>query len=665
VRAVFASARSPDDALRAVLVTIAPALLAPVLVPPQATALGMPPTVVGAAAALLVLVGAARFRDRWARAVATSGLVMAFTGWALTHPDLPEVGFVYLLGLVGLGAGIWPSRTGSVWQSFGPVPAASMVAVGLTLLGWTTVPDGPGGDLALAAAAVVPGAVALERSTGRIERQLATIAMLLPVSYSALRLGGILDTRAVFLVAAGPALLLSRTVPPTAVWRPAWRLFVEVVVTSPPRLLVASFASLSVVGALLLALPVSAASGRALPLVDALFMAVSATCVTGLTTIDPGRDLSTFGHGAVLLLIQVGGIAIMTFATAAALLAGRRVGVRQERVAAALLGGNVGAAGLRGTLRKVLVVTAIFEAAGALLLVPVFAAEGHGFFRSVVEAIYTSVSSFCNAGLLPWSDNLRPFERSPWMLVVVAAIVIAGSLGPAVLVSLPPYVQGKKVPLYVRLSVLTTIGLLVIPFLLILGLEWSNTLRDLPWHDRVANAWLLSAARTTGFDSVGVGQIDPGTWTLLLITMFIGGTTGSTAGGIRVTTFAVLLLAGIATIRGRRSPEFGYRQIPHRAVYEAIAITCAGITAVAAALLLLLITQKLAVDVALFEVVSALGTVGLSMGATSQLDTVGKLVVIVCMFAGRVGPLTLILFLAERERDPTPTAWPIEEVPVG
>lgn len=662
---VFVSARSPDDALRAVLWTVAPALLAPVLVPDAAAALGVPPPAGGGLAALLVIAGAARFPARWAQALATVGLALALVGWCTSHPDDPQGGFVLLLGAIGLGAGLWPADgRSSVWRSFAPVPAAAGVALALALFGWTSTPDGPGGDLALAASAIVPATIAAQRATGRLERQFAAVAALLPVSYSALRLGGLLDAEAVVAVALGPLLLLSRTVPPEAVWRPAWQLFLEVVVSSPPRLLVLSFGALSLLGAFLLALPVSDAQGRGLGLVDALFMAVSATCVTGLATVDVGSRLTTFGQVLLVVLMQLGGLGIMTFASAAVVLGGRRLGLRQERVAVQLLGRDA-QIDLKGALRRVLVVTAVFEGAGVLLLFPSLVGGATGWLTALGEAVFTSVSAFCNGGLLPWDEGLARFRQAPWVLLVTAALVVAGSLGPGVILALPDLVRGRKVPMYVRLTVLATVALLVLPGLLFLSLEWSNTLRGLAWHDRVANAWLMTVApRTAGFDSVGVAAVDPGTWTVLVLLMFVGGGVGSTAGGIRVTTFAVLILAGIATIRGRRNPEFGYRQIPHRAVYEALTVTCAGITTVFAGLLLLQLTQKLPLRVALFEVVSAANTVGLSMGGTQQVDVVGKIVLVACMFAGRVGPLTLILFVSEREREPAPTAWPVEEVPI-
>ncbi len=660
---MFFSRRDPDDALRATLLTLVPALFAPVLTPQLLVDRGMPGFVVPAVAAVgLAAPSLAPRTGTLVRLVVTASVLLAVSAWVSTHLAAPGLGAVVLLGMVALLAAVWPAPDGSALQVLAPVPASALTALALVTYGWTAKLLGPAGAYGVAGAAAVTGLLAIRDASDRAERQLAWGALLVPVAWG-LGHGSGLATGALPALALGPLALLSRSVPPARAWAPVTNGLSELLLASPPRLLVVSFAALSVVGTVLLALPVSHAAGPGLPLVDAAFMAVSAVTVTGLTTVEPS-SLSAFGRLVLLVLIQLGGLGIMTFAGAAAEWSGTRLGVRQDAVAAQLLGHGV-RQDLRTALRRVVLVTVLAEALGAVLLLPALAAHGDGL-ASVGEAVFLSVSAFCNAGFAPWSGNLVPWSREPWLLLVVAALAAAGSLGPAVLLALPAALRGDRVPMWIRLTLVGNGLLLTAPFALLLGLEWTRVFGQLPAHDRVVAAWLLTVtARTGGFSAVDLAVIEPATATLLMLLMFVGGNSGSTAGGVKVSTVAVLLLTAAAAVRGRRAPEFGARQIPTRVVYEAVAVVTAGLATVVLGLVLLQLTQPLRMQQALFEVVSAVSTAGLTTGATATLDGVGKIVLSFCMFAGRVGPLTLFLLLsAEQERD-SATTWPSEEVPVG
>ena len=438
---------------------------------------------------------------------------------------------------------------------------------------------------------------------------------------------------------------------------------------TPPRLnevtqlLVLSFGAIATLGTLLLVLPISSTSTGSLHLVDAAFTAVSATCVTGLIVLDTPVDLTTFGQFVVLALIQVGGLGIMTFAAAASVYLGRRLAVREEVLAAEMIGGASARRDLKKALGTVLGVTAVSELVGASALFVLFASEGEPAGSALWRACFTAVSAFCNAGFALQSDSLVPYQRAPAVLFVVGTLILVGGLGPLVVVALPGLRRGRG-SLHTRLVVVTTALLVVVPWVAILALEWSHALAGLGFGHKLVNALFQSVTlRTAGFNSIDFSSLRGATWTLMILCMFVGGSPGSTAGGVKTTTFAVLLLALTATIRGRSEAEAFGRRIPHRTVYEAAAISTVGVLTGAAVLVALQVTQRLPLDAAVFEVVSALGTVGLSMGATGQLDDVGKVVIMAAMFAGRVGPLTLFIFLLGR-RHPT-RRYPLEAVQVG
>jgi trk system potassium uptake protein TrkH len=435
------------------------------------------------------------------------------------------------------------------------------------------------------------------------------------------------------------------------------------ILSRPSRVLVVSFAALCVVGTLALELPGVAAGGGTIGWLDAAFTAVSAVCVTGLIVLDTPTALTGFGQAIVLALIQVGGLGIMVLSAAVLVLLGRRLSLSHERAAADLLGAK-GRAGLVGSMRAILWVTVLTEASAAALLVPAFVAHGDGWGEAAWRAVFTSVSAFCNAGFALQSASLVPYAGSPWVLGVVGATIVVGGAGPAVVAS--RWLGGERVGVYVRLVVWTTAALIALPACAILALEWGGTLAGMSLVDKVANAVFQSVTlRTAGFNSIDLAAIHPATWTLMVGVMFVGGSPGSTAGGVKTTTAAVVVLAVAAVARGRERVEVWGREIATRTVLRAMAVVVVGVLSCGGALVAVQLTQELALDVAVFEVVSALATVGLSTGGTGALDEVGKLLIIGCMFAGRVGPLTLFVFLASRVSAGSSRRYPVEVVPVG
>ncbi|MCB9616870.1 MAG: potassium transporter TrkH [Sandaracinus sp.] len=436
------------------------------------------------------------------------------------------------------------------------------------------------------------------------------------------------------------------------------------VLEHPPRMLVVTFLVLCVGGALLLSLPVATENGEAIGLVDAAFTAVSAVCVTGLATVDTPTTFSPFGEGVLLLLIQVGGLGIMTFYTAALAALGQRLSLRHESTIAASINVRERQQLLR-TLAQLIGFTFVVEIVGGALLTLAFAMRGEPILSALWRGLFTSISAFCNAGFALQSDSLVGYQDDAFVLHVVAVVIVLGGLSPAAALALPSLVRRRPVALQIKLGLATSVALLLVGFVLYGFLEWDASLAELAPLDRVHNAWFQSVTlRTAGFNSVDLATTRPATQTMMIAWMFVGGSPGGTAGGAKTTTAALLVLMVVAAMRGRTYVDVFGRRIPHATVYRAAAVFTVGVLSAIGLLAGLQLTQSMDLGVAVFEAVSALATVGLSIGGTAQLDEVGKVLIMFAMFAGRVGPLTLFLFLSEQKGD---ELWkhPEEEVDVG
>jgi trk system potassium uptake protein TrkH len=440
----------------------------------------------------------------------------------------------------------------------------------------------------------------------------------------------------------------------------------EPILGHPERLLAVTFLLLCVTGALVLSLSVSATKQDPVAVIDALFTAVSAVCVTGLIVLDTPVEFSMVGQVVILLLMQLGGLGIMTFSTVALVLLGGRMSLRHEGAIASLVSPQ-DRRQLFATARRVLLFTLSVEAVGAASLVVAFLQQGDGFFQGLWRAVFTAVSAFCNAGFTLQSDNLVSYQHNPWVLYVVSTLIILGGLSPAVCLAVPHLLRRTLHPIsaQTKITLSATAMLLVGGFFFFVLLEWTNALAGLSFWDRIHNAWFQSATlRTAGFNSVDITSVHSATLSLMLIWMFVGGSPAGTAGGIKTTTAAVLVLAVAAAVRGRWEVTAFARRISHKTVYKAAAITTVGAATALVFLIAMQLTQVMDTDEALFETVSALGTVGLSIGGTAQLDGVGKALIIACMFAGRIGPLTLFMFLSSRVQQAV-WARPEEEIEVG
>jgi trk system potassium uptake protein TrkH len=416
---------------------------------------------------------------------------------------------------------------------------------------------------------------------------------------------------------------------------------------NPARLIVVSFAALVLIGTVLLTFP-AAAGPRPIAPLDALFTATSAVCVTGLIVLDTPNAFSPFGHGVILALIQVGGLGIMVLSTFGALLLGGTLGLRGERALTAVLDLQAVSTAYRLT-RFIVLATLAVEAVGAAGLTLCFLAAGLDPGAAVWRGVFHSISAFCNAGFALQSDSLVMFQGNPAALLLVAALIVLGGLGFAVLAALwwrmrrpdpgPMSVQVKAV--LAASAVLIVLGAGVYA-----AVEWQRSLADLSVADRLLNALFQSVTtRTAGFNSVSFEQLAPATVLGMIAWMFIGAAPGSTGGGIKVTTAVVLLAAIRSIVRGGGPVHLFDREVPSDIVLRSLAIAVIASALVGAGLFLLLLFEPLPFDDLAFEAVSAFATVGLSIGATERLGPVGKLIIIAIMFVGRTGPLTLALLL--------------------
>lgn len=429
-------------------------------------------------------------------------------------------------------------------------------------------------------------------------------------------------------------------------------------------LLVASFALVIGVGTLLLSLPLAHAA-EPVSLVDALFTATSATCVTGLAVVDTGTRFSPFGQAVVLALIQVGGLGLMTFAVFAGIALGGRVAFT-ERVLIQETMHHTATAGVRRLVRHVLAFTFLSEAVGALVLWLCFRGDSVSG-GAVWSAVFHAVSAFCNAGFSLFPDNLVRYRGHVAVNAAITGLIVLGGLGFLASMELRDQVVARlrrerppQATLHTRLVLLVSAALLVGGMLVYLALEWDNVLAGMPLGERALAAWFLSVTpRTAGFNTVDYSQMASQTLFFTIFLMFVGASPGSTGGGIKTTTFGLLVALVIARWRGRGRASVFHRTIPHAVMDRALLLAMLAWALVSLGIGLLAVVETgdtpylheqprfLAM---MFEAVSAFGTVGLSTGITPTLAAGSKLVLIALMFAGRVGPLTLVLAIGPRER---------------
>ncbi len=419
-----------------------------------------------------------------------------------------------------------------------------------------------------------------------------------------------------------------------------------------PAILVLAFALLIFTGAFLLVLPASSANGEVTPLMDALFTSASAVCVTGLTLHDTGTHWSFFGQAVILLLIQLGGLGFMTGATLLILLFGQRVGLREKLFIGATLGTS--RLGGLGTLVKAVTLFALLtEIAGGLYLYLHFSSSA--LPDAAWKAVFQSVSAFNNAGfdIFGYGSSMIAYQSDTILLLSTAVLSIMGGIGFLLVMDVLAKRKFTRLALNSKIVLVTSGILLVFGTVVILALEYSNfnTLRSMDFPQKVITAFFQSAiARTAGFTAVDIAGMTDYCLFFIVVLMFIGGASGSTASGIKVNTFGILIATIWSIIRGKEhAGAFNKEFIPQQ-IYRAMAIILLALGILTIVILALSITERYDFLMLLFEAVSAFSNVGLSTGITPYLSNAGRIIIIITMFIGRFGSLALALFLIQQQK---------------
>jgi trk system potassium uptake protein len=423
----------------------------------------------------------------------------------------------------------------------------------------------------------------------------------------------------------------------------------------PSQLVAIAFVLAILAGGLLLWLPISTTGEGTGSFLTAVFTSTSAVCVTGLVVVDTPGYFTLFGEVVIMALVQIGGFGIMTLTSLLALLVVRRLGLRSRLIAQAE-SGTLQLGDVRRVLLGVLMLSAVFEAIAATVIAARLAiGYDYSAARAIYHGIFHSVTAFNNAGLALYTDNLIPFAADGWILVSIGAAIIAGGLG------FPVWLELRRMPgtagrwsLHTKLTLAVTAVLLAGGFVAFLGFEWSNeeTIGGLSAPGKLLASFFGSVTpRTAGFNTIDYGEALPETLLVTDLLMFIGTGSAATGGGIKVTTVAVLALMVYAESRGDTTVNAFGRRVPAVAQRQAFTVAFLALAAVAICTLLLEAVSPFGLQQTLFEAISAFGTVGLSTGITPDLPGSGKVILIVLMFLGRVGPHVVGTALVLRERE--------------
>jgi trk system potassium uptake protein len=449
---------------------------------------------------------------------------------------------------------------------------------------------------------------------------------------------------------------------------PLWRIRDGVdafVANSPARFVIAIFGSLALVFTTLLSLPIATATGKGAPLVDALFTAISVVCVTGLSTVDMATYWSPFGNAVIFIGVEIGGVGVLTLASILGLIISRRLGLRQKLLAAGdsnplrihkgpVSEGQAVRLGETGSLLVTVAVSVLaIEAVVAAVLFPRLLLAGYEPLSAAWQAIYISAMAFTNTGFLPLESGLAPFSGDLWFLLTLMFAVIVGAVGfPVIFVLRRFLTQPRRWSLHVRLTLLTSGLLLLLGAIAYLLLEWNNpkTFGDADVGQKILQSFFLSTmSRSGGFATIDIHSLDGSSLLVTDMLMFIGGGSASTAGGIKVTTLAVLFLAAVAEAKGHDEVEAFERRIPADVLRLAVSVVLWGATTVAAACIAIMLMTDEPLDYVLFDVISAFATCGLSTGFTESTSDGAQYVLAITMFLGRLGTVTLAAALASSQ----------------
>ncbi len=422
---------------------------------------------------------------------------------------------------------------------------------------------------------------------------------------------------------------------------------------SPHQWVIAGFAFIICIGALILASPIASSTGESIGFLNAFFTSTSAVCVTGLTVLDTGQDFSIFGQIIIMVLIQIGGLGFMTFGVIVAIILGKKLGLRQRLI----IQESTKSTSIQGLIRlslHIFMIAFIFEAIASVIL-SIRWVEDLGLKNAIYYAVFHSISSFNNAGFALWSDSLSRYVGDPTVNIVITLLFIVGGIGFTVIIDIYNKRMWHTLSLNSKIVIISTTVLSLVGFLIIFILELINPaiFGTLSWGEKLWAAFFQGLTpRTAGFNTIDISSMLEASQFFIIFLMFIGASSGSTGGGIKTNTLVVLILAVLSSIKGRDEIHIFNRRIANEYIQRALAIIMISLGVVLFVSFLLTITEDhLKHDFIefLFEATSAFGTVGLTMGLTTDLTIPGKIIIMLTMFIGRLGPLTLAFALSQKK----------------
>ena len=425
---------------------------------------------------------------------------------------------------------------------------------------------------------------------------------------------------------------------------------------NPSQMMVVGFAAVILIGAILLSLPIATQTGERTSFLDSLFTATSAVCVTGLVVVDTATHWNFFGQIVIIILIQTGGLGFMTITTLFSLIVKKRINLKERLLIQESLN-QIDLSGLVKLTRYILLMTFVIEGIGALILSTVFIPQ-FGFIRGSWYSIFHSISAFCNAGFDLMGNVTGPYSslmyyvNNTTITLAISALIILGGLGFPVILDIVKNKKISKLNMHSKIVLISTSILIVVGMLFILIVEYKNvgTLGNLSLKGKILASLFQSVTiRTAGFATIDLTILHQATLFIMMIFMFVGASPASTGGGVKTTTIAVLILTVKSFLLGKEDIEVFGRRITSSTVRKSVGIFFVGVLAVLTGILLIvLIEPEFDLLEASFEVVSALATVGLSIGGSSNLTSIGKLLIVIYMFMGRVGLLTIFLALVAK-----------------
>ena len=437
---------------------------------------------------------------------------------------------------------------------------------------------------------------------------------------------------------------------------------------SPYIIILVSFIIIILIGGFLLSLPIAIENGQRTNLLEGMFTATSAVCVTGLTVNDVSKVYNLFGKTVIMILIQLGGIGIITFSAIVVMMISKKVGYFTKKLIQEDINTNT-TFEIQKFVKKVLITVFTIEITGAAILFLKFI-QMFDYRTAIYYSIFHSISAFCNAGFALFTNNLSDFKNSMIINITIPLLIFFGGIGFATILNIYQYFlkKDRRLTTTTRIAIKMSIFLIIFGTILTFVLEYSNnkTLGTLPFFEKIGAAFFQSVTtRTAGFNTISIAELREPTVFLFVLLMFIGASPGSTGGGIKTTTVGLILFGIVTTIKNKEHLEYNKRRISWKIYNKAMVIVFISIIYVVVILFLLIWLEDIRVIELGFELVSAFGTVGLSRDLTPQLSDISKLLIMITMFVGRVGPLTIALALSKVKNSKGRYVYPKEDILIG